>query len=63
MAVIPLPPKLWSHVWFGGVRRIVIHTDGTSIVTIPADIFDKYVRRIHQGNLENAAGEREWRVE
>ena len=63
MAVIPLPPKLWSIVYFGEKRRVVIGINGTSIATLPEDVFEKYVRFTHQGNLENAAGEREWSVE
>lgn len=63
MAVIPLPSRLWSTVYFGDERRVVIGINGTSIATMPESIFEKYVCFTHQGNLENAAGEREWSVE
>lgn len=62
MAVIPLPPKLWSDVWFGDERHVVIGINGTSIATLPEDVFEKYVRFTHQGNLQNAEGEYEWSV-
>lgn len=55
-------PCLWSEVYHGTERHIVVHVKGTRVASMPAELFERHVRFTHQGNLQNAEGEYEWSV-
>lgn len=62
MTVIPLAPGVWSDVYYGDERHTVIALNGTTVFTLPAQVVERWMRSTHQGNLQNADGEYQWRV-
>lgn len=53
------PPAYGETVYFGDQPRIVVHVEGTYVVSVPADTA---FRGTHQGNLQNEKGEYQWQL-